>query len=215
MSSHAPLHLLPLHLLRDANVTTLSRAVLKRDRLLPVGAAFAEALRGAGLASGLVRGSVYGISGVSPVALAALLLAEAGKSGAWVAWCAEVSPNPRALFDAGWCLDRVVCIDPQRLWLECINACLGEFEIIVTQIPAGVGAGDVRRMASMVSRGNGVMVVLGDTSCRYAVVDVEFQVEHCSWRVEGGRLVSQTMDVVLGGRRVIEPRSFVGVLETS
>ena len=195
--------------LEKANVTTLSRAVLKRDRLLPVAGHFSGALRAAGLAGGLPRGSVCAVNGAAPVALTALLLAEANASGAWVAWCASTAPNPRALFDAGWQLDRVVCVDPQRDWVACVNACIGEFELVVTQIPSSVAPADVRRMSTAVSRSNGIVVVVGDEPRRSVSADLEFRVERCNWAgVEGGHLSGQDIRVVLGGRRVPDPRPF-------
>lgn len=215
MSSHAPPAPIPAHVLQRANVTTLSRAVLKRDRWLPVTDTFAGALRAAGLASGLTRGSVYGVTGVAPTTLAALLLAEASRSGAWIAWCSAVAPNPRALFDAGWCLDRLVCIDPRNRWSACIGACVGEFEVVVAGVPQGVPPGEVRRMSTAVSRSNGIAVLLPNPTGRIAPVDVEFRVGRCRWGTEGGRLSSQSFDIVLGGRRVAEPHSFEGLLGAS
>ncbi|MFM7095154.1 MAG: hypothetical protein ACKOYL_11485, partial [Actinomycetota bacterium] len=117
MSSPTPTKQIPANVLAAANVTTLSRAVLKRDRSIPVATRIADALRAAGLAGGLPRGSMCAVTGAAPVALTALLLAEANASGAWVAWCASTAPNARALFDAGWQLDRVVCVDPRRDWV--------------------------------------------------------------------------------------------------
>jgi hypothetical protein len=195
--------------LGKANVTTLSRAVLKRDRSIPVESHIAGALRVAGLAGGLPRGSVCAVTGVAPVAFSALLLSEANATGAWVAWCAATAPNARALFDAGWQLDRVVCVDPRRDWVACMNVCIGEFEIVVTQIPSTVAPADVRRMSTAVSRSNGVVVVVGDEQRRHMSADLEFRVECCNWAgVDGGHLSSQGMRVVLGGRRVPEPHPF-------
>lgn len=209
MSSPASLKQIPANVLSAANVTTLSRAVLKRDRSVPVAGRIADALRAAGLAGGLPRGSVCAVTGAAPVALTALLLAEANASGAWVAWCAATSPNVRALFDAGWQLDRVVCIDPQRDWVACMNACVGEFEIVVTQIPSTVAPAEVRRMSTAVSRSNGVVVVVGGEPQRSVSADLEFRVEGCNWTgVDGGHLSAQDMRVNLGGRRIPDPRPF-------
>lgn len=209
MSSPASLKQIPANVLSAANVTTLSRAVLKRDRSIPVAGRIADALRAAGLAGGLPRGSVCAVTGAAPVALTALLLAEANASGAWVAWCAATSPNVRALFDAGWQLDRVVCIDPQRDWVACMNACVGEFEIVVTQIPSTVAPAEVRRMSTAVSRSNGVVVVVGGEPQRSVSADLEFRVEGCNWTgVDGGHLSAQDMRVTLGGRRIPDPRPF-------
>ncbi|MEY3641018.1 MAG: hypothetical protein RLZZ199_823 [Actinomycetota bacterium] len=209
MSSPASLKQIPANVLSAANVTTLSRAVLKRDRSVPVAGRIADALRAAGLAGGLPRGSVCAVTGAAPVALTALLLAEANASGAWVAWCAATSPNVRALFDAGWQLDRVVCIDPQRDWVACMNACVGEFEIVVTQIPSTVAPAEVRRMSTAVSRSNGVVVVVGGEPQRSVSADLEFRVEGCNWTgVDGGHLSAQDMRVTLGGRRIPDPRPF-------
>lgn len=209
MSSPALLKQIPANVLSAANVTTLSRAVLKRDRSIPVAGRIADALRAAGLAGGLPRGSVCAVTGAAPVALTALLLAEANASGAWVAWCAATSPNVRALFDAGWQLDRVVCVDPQRDWVACMNACVGEFEIVVTQIPSTVAPAEVRRMSTAVSRSNGVVVVVGGEPQRSVSADLEFRVEGCNWTgVDGGHLSAQDMRVTLGGRRIPDPRPF-------
>jgi threonine dehydrogenase-like Zn-dependent dehydrogenase len=209
VSSPASLKQIPANVLSAANVTTLSRAVLKRDRSIPVAGRIADALRAAGLAGGLPRGSVCAVTGAAPVALTALLLAEANASGAWVAWCAATSPNVRALFDAGWQLDRVVCVDPQRDWVACMNACVGEFEIVVTQIPSTVAPAEVRRMSTAVSRSNGVVVVVGGEPQRPVSADLEFRVEGCNWTgVDGGHLSAQDMRVTLGGRRIPDPRPF-------
>jgi len=209
VSSPASLKQIPANVLSAANVTTLSRAVLKRDRSVPVAGRIADALRAAGLAGGLPRGSVCAVTGAAPVALTALLLAEANASGAWVAWCAATSPNVRALFDAGWQLDRVVCVDPQRDWVACMNACVGEFEIVVTQIPSTVAPAEVRRMSTAVSRSNGVVVVVGGEPQRSVSADLEFRVEGCNWTgVDGGHLSAQDMRVTLGGRRIPDPRPF-------
>lgn len=206
MSSPAPPRQIPAGILAAANVTTLSRAVLKRDRSIPVAARIADALRAVGLAGGLPRGSVCTVTGASPVALTASLLAEANASGAWVAWCAATAPNTRALFDAGWQLDRVVCVDPQRDWVACMNACIGEFELVVTQIPSTVAPAEVRRMSTAVSRSNGVVVVIGGEAQRSMSADLEFRVERCNWSgVDDGHLSAQDMRVILGGRRVPDP----------
>lgn len=207
MSSPTPTKQIPANVLAAANVTTLSRAVLKRDRSIPVAARIADALRAAGLAGGLPRGSVCAVTGTAPVALTALLLAEANASGAWVAWCASTAPNARALFDAGWQLDRVVCVDPRRDWVACMNACIGEFELIVTQIPSTVAPAEVRRMSTAVARSNGVVVVVGGEPQRSVSADLEFRVERCSWSgVDDGHLSAQDMRVTLGGRRIPDPR---------
>ena len=209
MSLSAPSKQIPANVLAAANITTLSRAVLKRDRSIPVTGRIAEALRATGLASGLPRGSVCAVTGAAPVALTALLLADANASGAWVAWCSTASPNVRALFDAGWQLDRLVCIDPRHDWVACMNACVGEFELVVTQIPSTVAAADVRRMSMAVSRSNGIVVVVGEEVQRSVSADLEFRVEHCNWTgVDGGYLSAQDMQVTLGGRRVPDPRRF-------
>ena len=214
MSSPAPSKQIPASVLATANVTTLSRAVLKRDKSVPVAAPIADALRTVGVASGLPRGSVCVVDGAAPVAFTALLLAEANRAGGWVAWCASVAPNARALFDAGWYLDRVACVDPQRQWVACMNACVGEFELVVTHIPSGVPAGDVRRVFGAASRSGGVVVVLGGEpqrdSRRAVSADIEFHVESCGWPdVDAGHLSVQSMRVVVAGRRVPEPHAFV------
>jgi len=225
VSSRAPSKSVPGHLsgrgvlepdvLERAKVTTLSRAVLKRDRSLPVPAHFADALRGAGVSQGLVRGSVYAIGGTAPVGLAMLLLAEASKSGAWIAWCAPTPPNPRALLDAGWSLDRFVCIDPQRRWAACMDACVGEFEVVVTQVPAGVPAGEARRVSAAVARSNGIVVGLATRRDVSMPADVEFRVDASDWNIESGHLQSQAMRVVLAGRRIADTRRFDAVLAVS
>lgn len=212
MSLHAALPPIPRDVLERANVTALSRAVLKRDRSLVVSTPFVHALRAVGLPQGLQRGAVCAVSGSAPVALAAALLAEASRSGAWVAWCSADAPNPRALFDAGWSLDRLVCVDPGQRWAACMGACIGEFEVVVTQVPVGVPAGEARRVSAAVSRSNGIVVVLPSRRGVSMPADIEFHVERSDWNLDAGHLQSQTMHVVLGGRRVAEPRRFGAAL---
>lgn len=88
-----------------------------------------------------------------------------------------------------------------------MNACIGEFELVVTQIPSTVAPGEVRRMSTAVARSNGVVVVVGGEAQRSVSADLEFRVERCSWSgVDDGHLSAQDMRVTLGGRRIPDPR---------
>ncbi len=209
MPSPASPKQIPANVLATGHVTSLSRAVLKRDRSVPVPASVGHALRTSGFARGLPRGSVCAVTGVAPVGFAAVLLVEANRAGSWVAWCSGVTPNVRALHDVGWRADRLVCINPQREWLACMGACIGQFELVVTQVPSGVSVADVRRMAAMVARGNGVVVLLVPHGVSSVSADFEFRVERCEWPTSNtGHLSTQVLHVVLGGRRIAEPRAF-------
>ena len=199
-------------------VTTLARAALKRDRTLPVPPGVAAALRSSGLSGGLARGSVCCVSGPFHVSFTAMLLAEVSASGSWIAWCSRVAPNCRALRDAGWHLDRFVWANPEGQWAACLGAVVGECEVVVTQIPHGVSPREVRHVAAIVRRSNGVLVVLVDNSHAGSSVDTfsaeaVFEARSATWSTAGaGHLSAQQMHVVLGGRRVVEPQGFPIVL---
>lgn len=88
-----------------------------------------------------------------------------------------------------------------------MNACVGEFELVVTQIPSTVAPAEVRRMSTAVSRSNGVVVVVGGEPQRSVSADLEFRVERCNWSGDG-HLSAQEMRVTLGGRRIPDARPF-------
>ena len=202
--------------MKSGRVTTLSRAVLKRDRFLPVDQRIGGALRAVGLPAGLVRGATYGVSGVSPVSFTASLVVEASRAGGWVAWCAPTAPNVRALHDAGWGLDRLVCIDPANRWIDCADACVGGFEILVVALPTHLPARDVRRLSGVAARSNGIVVAIGNPLHRALSADVEFRVEHSEWSAVGaGHLQRHDMHVNLAGRRVVESQRFTVTLGSS
>jgi len=201
-----------------AGVTTLARAALKRDRTLPVPSGVAAALRAGGLSGGLARGSVCCVTGPFRVSLTAALLAEASASGSWIAWCSPVAPNCRALRDAGWHLDRFAWANPEGQWAACLGTVIGEFEVVVTQVPRGVSPREVRHVAAIARRCSGVLVVLVDnayagSSTDTFAADLMFDARDATWSTAGsGHLATQQVHVVLGGRRVIEPRGFPIIL---
>lgn len=197
-----------------AGVTTLARAALKRDRTLPVASGIATALRISGLPGGLARGSVCCVTGPFRVSFTAALLAEASASGSWISWCSPVAPNCRALRDAGWCLDRFVWANPEGQWAACLSAVIGEFEIVVTHMPRGVPSRDIKHVAAIARRCNGVLVVLVDNaSAEPFSSDTLFDARDATWSAAGaGHLATQQVHVVLGGRRVVEPHGFPIVL---
>lgn len=190
-------------------VTTLSRAVLKRDRMLPVAPGVAAALRAVGLSGGLPRGSVCCITGPFRVSCTIASLARASASGPWVAWCSSSAPNCRALVDAGWYLERFVWVDPAARWAECMGAAIGQFEIVVTQLPRGVPARDVTHVSAVARRRDGVLVVLADHLHASLSADIVFDAGDSEWSTAGsGFLASQEMSVTLRGRRVAQPHVF-------
>lgn len=96
-----------------------------------------------------------------------------------------------------------------------MDACVGEFEVVVTQVPSGVPTGEARRVSAAVSRSNSVVVVLATQRGSSMPADVEFRVGASDWNIGAGHLQSQTMHVVLGGRRIIDPRRIDAVLAAS
>ena len=97
-----------------------------------------------------------------------------------------------------------------------MGACIGQFELVVTHVPPGVPAADVRRMATMAAHGNGVVVLLVPHGAASTPADFEFRVERCEWPVSNtGHLSTQVLHVVLDGRRIAESRAFAVELGTS
>lgn len=198
------------------DVTTLSRAVLKRDRTIPVAAPVVSALRAVGHAGGLARGSVCCVTGPVRVSFTAAAFAPANAAGSWVMWCSSSAPNCRALLDAGWSLERFVWVNPTGQWSACVGAGLGEFEVVVTQLPTGVSPREVQHASAIARRRNGVLVVLADRVPTALSADLVFDARGATWTSVGaGHLVSQETHVVMGGRRAPQPHVFSVVLGAS
>jgi hypothetical protein len=199
------------------HLSALSTASLVDQRTLPVPPAFAQALRAAGLPGGLVRGRTYGCGGVAPVSCLVALLRHASAAGSWVAWCAATSPNWRAAADAGWALQRVVVAKPDaHNWSSCIDVFAGEIDVVVVDLPMGVPSHQVRRVMNHVAHRNGVLVVLmpPHTTHTSVVPDVVFRVDHARYGTQCTHLTEQTLEVVLGGRRVPASKSFSVVMSS-
>lgn len=198
------------------SVSTLGAATLSDARTLPVSLSVERALR-AGQVSGLVRGRTYGCSGAGAVSCAMVLLREASATGSWVAWCAGVSPNWRAMADIGWALDRVVQVDcshSREGWIACLDALAGEIDIVVVDLPAGVSPHEAQRAIDRAVQRGAVVVVLApsrethvhpgrDSGVDGRVgVDVAFDVIRVRHVTHDAYLAGQVMDIRLRGRRV-------------
>lgn len=188
-------------------VSTLAAAALSDTRSLPVSLPVERVLRGAGLAHGLVRGRTYGCSGAAAVSCAMVLAGEANATGSWVAWCAGVSPNWRAMADIGWALDRVVQIDCNHSrdgWVSCLDALAGEIDIVVVDMPTGVSLREAQRVIDRAVRRGAVVIVLApsrEMPLRLGI-DVLFDVVRVHHVAHHAHLAGQIMDVRLQGRRV-------------
>jgi hypothetical protein len=194
-------------------VSTLAVATLADARTLPVSPDIERVLRAGlvpGCAHGLVRGRTYGCSGAAAVSCAMTLLREASATGSWIAWCAAVSPNWRAMADTGWALDRVVQIDcgsSRDGWVACLDALAGEIDIVVVDMPAGVSLRDAQQVIDRAVRRGGVVVVLAPSPEVHARlgVDVVFDVVRVRHVAHHAHLAGQVIDIRLQGRRVPVP----------
>lgn len=107
-------------------------------------------------------------------------------------------------------------VDPAKQWAECMGAAIGQFEVVVTELPRAVPARDVRQVATVARRCDGVLVVLADQPHAALAADVVFEANGSTWSTVGsGYLASQEMRVALRGRRVAQPHVFPLVLGAS
>lgn len=202
-SAPAPRHR-PLDL-REA--TARARPIaLAGERLLPVAAPFDVVLP----AGGLVRGSTMAVTAVSPLgagatSLTLALVAEASRTGSWVAAVGTPALGLAAAAEAGLALERCATIAaaPAESWATVVAALVGAFDVVLVGEGVRLRAGDARRLVARVRERGTVLVSLGARRRAGIDIDVSLVARHACWSGLGngsGSLRARRVEVEVGGR---------------
>ena len=125
----------------------LREPTLAGERLLPVAAAFTELLP----SHGIRRGSVTSVTGSHALALA--LVAEASRTGSWVAAVGAEDLGIVAAHELGLALERLALVpSPGRRWADTIAAMLGGVDVVMVRPPAGASPVVLRQLAARARR---------------------------------------------------------------
>jgi hypothetical protein len=169
---------------------------LAGERLLPVVPALRPLLPG----QGLRRGSTVAVNRSAALALA--LVAGASAAGSWVAAVGLPDLGVVAAAEAGIALERLALVPAPgaRTWPAVVAALLDAVDVVLVRSPAGLPAGQARRLAARARERGAVLVPLGAWS---QVPDLQLAVASSVWRGLGqghGRLEARWVEVVAGGR---------------
>ena len=169
---------------------------LAAERLLPVVPALRPLLPG----QGLRRGSTVAVS--RSAALALVLVAGASAAGSWVAAVGLPDLGMVAAAEAGIALERLTLVPEPgaRAWPAVVAALLDAMDVVLVRSPAGLPAGQARRLAARARERGAVLVPLGAWS---EVPDLRLAVTASTWRGLGrghGRLEARRVEVAVGGR---------------
>jgi hypothetical protein len=166
------------------------------ERLLPVVPAFQPLLPG----QGLRRGTTVTVGRSAALALA--LVAGASAAGSWVAAVGLPDLGIVAAAEAGIALERLALVPAPgaRAWPTVVAALLDAVDVVLVRAPAGLPAGQARRLAARARERGAVLVPLGAWS---EPADLRLAVAASGWRGLGqghGRLRARWVEVVVGGR---------------
>jgi hypothetical protein len=171
-------------------------ATLAGERLLPVVPALRPLLPG----QGLRRGTTVAVGRSAALALA--LVAGASAAGSWVAAVGLPDLGIVAAAETGIVLERLALVpDPgARAWPIVVAALLDAVDVVLVRPPAGLPAGQARRLAARARERGAVLVPLGAWS---QPADLRLAVATSNWQGLGqghGRLRTRWVEVVVGGR---------------
>jgi hypothetical protein len=169
---------------------------LAGERLLPVVPALQPLLPGRGLR----RGSTVAVGRSAALALA--LVAGASAAGSWVAAVGLPDLGVVAAAEVGIDLERLALVPAPgaRAWPAVVAALLDAVDVVLVRSPAGLPAGQARRLAARAREHGAVLVPLGGWS---AAPDLWLAVTASAWQGLGqghGRLQARRVEVVVGGR---------------
>ena len=169
---------------------------LAGERLLPVVPALQALLPGRGLR----RGSTVAVNRSAALALA--LVAGASAAGSWVVAVGLPDLGMVAAAEAGIALERLALVPAPgaRAWPTVVAALLDAVDVVLVRSPAGLPAGQARRLAARARERGAVLVSLGAWS---EAPDLWLAVATSAWQGLGqghGRLEARLVEVVVGGR---------------
>jgi hypothetical protein len=204
-------------------------AAADRGRLLPVGPELAGVLP----EGGLVRGRVMACTGGAAVSAALALVAEATRSGSWLAVVGLPWMGVDAARESGVAIERIVRIDVEphphddgrngrettaTQWAERVAAAADGFELVLTRVPARVPDRLLRQVRQRLQARGGVLIDVRSgaplsTSAPLSAslgsgADLVVEATVASWSGIGhgsGHLRGREIDVVVSGRRSPRP----------
>jgi hypothetical protein len=170
--------------------------ILAGERLLPVVPALRPLLPG----QGLRRGTTVAVGRSAALALA--LVAGASAAGSWVAAVGLPDLGIVAAAETGIALERLALVPAPgtRAWPTVVAALLDAVDVVLVRPPAGLPAGQARRLAARARERGAVLVPLGTWS---EPADLRLAVAASAWHGLGqgnGRLQARWVEVVVGGR---------------
>jgi hypothetical protein len=132
---------------------------------VPVGDEFVELFG----ERGLVRGRTLACQGAAATSTALALVAPAISAGAWMAVIDLPTIGLDAASELGVPLERIVAVttggageESARRWPDVVAAAADGFDVLLVQVPAGLSASAVRRLAVRLRQRDVITVVLGD-----------------------------------------------------
>jgi hypothetical protein len=169
---------------------------LAGERLLPVVSALQPLLPGRGLR----RGTTVAVGRSAALALA--LVAGASAAGSWVAAVGLPDLGIVAAAESGIALERLTLVPAPgaRAWPIVVAALLDAVDVVLVRPPAGLPAGQARRLAARARERGAVLVPLGSWS---EPADLRLAVVSSDWQGLGqghGRLLARRVEVVASGR---------------
>jgi hypothetical protein len=169
---------------------------LAGERLLPVVPALQPLLPG----QGLRRGTTVAVGRSAALALA--LVAGASAAGSWVAAVGLPDLGIVAAAESGIALERLTLVPAPgaRAWPTVVAALLDAVDVVLVRPPAGLPAGQARRLAARARERGAVLVPLGSWS---EPADLRLAVVASTWQGLGqghGRLHSRRVEVDATGR---------------
>jgi hypothetical protein len=182
--------------LRSLPVSCRPGTVLAGERLLPVVPGLQPLLP----AQGLRRGSTVAVGRSAALALA--LVAGASAAGSWIAAVGLPDLGMVAAVETGIALERLALVPAPgaRAWPTVVAALLDAVDVVLVRSPAGLPAGQARRLAARARERGAVLVPLGPWS---EPADLRLAVAASSWHGLGqghGRLQARQVEVVVAGR---------------
>ncbi len=146
----------------------MAPVALARERMLPIGDAFADLLP----ERGLVRGRSLACTGSAATSLALALVAPAVAAGSWLAAIDVPTIGLDAASEFGVALERVVAVstassaarggEQAARWPDIVAAVADGFDLLITRVPRDASPSALRKVATRVRQRDVVLLVLGD-----------------------------------------------------
>jgi hypothetical protein len=180
--------------------------VLAEERTVPVGEEFVGLFG----ERGLVRGRTLACRGAAATSTALALVAPAIAAGAWMAVIDLPTIGLDAASELGVPLERIVAVTTAdagdgsaRRWPDVVAAAADGFDVLLVQVPTGLSAGAVRKLAVRLRQRDVITVVLGDPGAM--ACDGELHTDAPEWSGLGdghGHLRQRRVAVEASGRRL-------------